>query len=112
MTAGWPGVLGHAFSHVAVEKRLLDWNNYEAAYGVFPVRYRPGVRPPDSWTIEARPADLDIAAWRDEIDAIYCWKMRPGSDIARRIERHYVLVSERGAARVYARAPLEASLED
>lgn len=109
---GWPGVLGHAFSHVAVEKGLLDWDNYEAASGLFPVRYRPGVRPPDSWTMETRPADLDLGAWRDEIDAIYCWKMQPGSDIARRIERHYVLVAERGPARVYARAPLEASLED
>lgn len=109
---GWPGVLGHAFSHVAVEKGLLDWDNYEAASGLFPVRYRPGVRPPDSWTIETRPADLDLGAWRDEIDAVYCWKMQPGSDIARRIERHYVLVAERGPARVYARAPLEASLED
>lgn len=109
---GWPGVLGHAFSYVAVEKGLLDWDNYEAASGVFPIRYRPGVRPPDSWIIEARPGHLHPGAWRDEIDAIYCWKMRPRSKIARRIERHYVLVAERGPARVYARAPLEASLED
>lgn len=105
--AGWPGVLGHAFSYVAVEKGLLDWDNYEAAAGVFPVRYRPGVRWPDSFTVEAWPGDLDLAAWRDEIDSIYCWKMQPDSEIARRIERHYVLVSERGPARVYARAPIE-----
>lgn len=105
--AGWPGVLGHAFSYVAVEKGLLDWDNYEAASGVFPVRYRPGVRWPDSWIVEARPGDFDPAPWRDEIDSIYCWKMQPRSEIARRIERHYVLVAERGPARVYARAPRE-----
>jgi len=104
---GWRGVLGHAFARAAVENRLLDWDNYEAASGVFPVRYRPGVRPPDSWTLETRPGDLDPGAGWDEIDSIYCWKMRPDSEIARRIERHYVLVSERGPARVYARAPLE-----
>jgi len=101
--AGWPGILGHSFSYVAVEKGLLDWDNYEAASGVFPVRFRPGVRWPDSRTVEVRPADLDPGAWRDEIDSIYCWKMRPGSEIARRIEQHYVLVAERGPARVYAR---------
>jgi hypothetical protein len=104
---GWPGVLGHAFSYVAVEKGLLDWDNYEAAAGVFPVRYRPGIRWPDSFTVEARPGDLDLSAWRDEIDYVYCWKMQPRSEIARRIERHYVLVAERGPARVYARAPRE-----
>jgi hypothetical protein len=104
---GWPGVLGHAFAYAAVEKGLLDWDDYEAASGVFPVRYRPGVRPPDSWTLETRPGDLDLEPWRDEIDAIYCWKMRPDSAVARRIERHYVLVAERGPARVYARARLE-----
>jgi hypothetical protein len=109
---GWPGVLGHAFAYVAVEKNLLNWDNYETAAGVFPVRFRPGVRWPDSWTVEARPGDLDVEPWRDEIDSIYCWKMRPGSAVARRIERHYVLVAERGPARVYARAPLEAPLED
>jgi hypothetical protein len=53
------------------------------------------------------PGDFDPGAWRDEIDAIYCWKMRPEAPIARRIEQHYVLVAERGPARVYARAPLE-----
>jgi len=108
--AGWPGILGHAFAHAAVEKELMDWDNYEAAAGVFPVRFRPGVGWPDSWTIEARPGDFDPGAFRDEIDYIYCWKMRPGSGVERRIERHYALVAERGPARVYARA--EALLEE
>ncbi len=107
--AGWPGILGHSFSYAAVEKGLLDWDNYEAETGVFPVRYRSGVRRPDNWMVEARPGDLDPGAWRDEIDYIYCWKMRPGSGEARRIEQHYALVAERGPARVYAR---KASLED
>jgi hypothetical protein len=104
----WHGVLGHAFARAAVEYRLLDWDNYEAASGVFPIRYRPGVRPPDPGVLETRPGDLELDAegW-DEIDALFCWKMRSGSEIARRIEQHSVLVSERGPARVYARAPLE-----
>ena len=101
--ASWAGVLGHSFSYAAVEKELLDWSNYEAASGYFPVRFRSDVRRPDAWMIEARPGDLDPGAWRDEIDYIYCWKMRPGSGVARRIEEHYVLVAERGPARLYAR---------
>lgn len=101
--ASWDGVLGHSFSYAAVEKELLDWSNYEAASGYFPVRFRSGVRRPDAWLIEARPGDLDPGAWRDEIDYVYCWKMRPGSGVARRIEEHYALVAERGPARLYAR---------
>lgn len=101
--ASWAGVLGHSFSYAAVEKELLDWSNYEAASAYFPVRFRAGVRRPDAWLIEARPDDLDPAAYRDEIDYVYCWKMRPGSEVARRIEEHYSLVAERGPARLYAR---------
>lgn len=101
--ASWTGVLGHSFAYAAVEKELLDWSNYEAASGFFPVHFRPEVRRPDAWLIEARPGDLDPAAYRDEIDYVYCWKMRPGSEIARRIEEHYALVAERGPARLYAR---------
>jgi hypothetical protein len=102
-TASWAGVLGHSFSYAAVDKELLDWSNYEAASGYFPVRFRSDVRRPDAWMIEARPGDLDPGAWRDEIDYVYCWKMRPGSGIARRIEEHYALVAVRGPARLYAR---------
>lgn len=111
----WAGVLGHSFSYAAVDKELMDWSNYEAASGYFPVRFRSDVRRPNAWMIEARPGDLDPGAWRDEIDYIYCWKMRPGSRVARRIEEHYALVSERGPARLYARkgwrpAPLAPSV--
>lgn len=97
------GSLDHAFAYVAVEKGLLDWENYEAASGLFPVRFRPGLRRPDTHSVEAFLAELDLAAVRDEIDYLYCWKMVPGSEIARRIERHYDLLDERGASRLYAR---------
>jgi hypothetical protein len=95
------GSIDHAFSYAALDKGLLDWNNYEAASGLFPVRFRPGVRQPD--IAEALLGKLDLAAFRDEIDYVYCWKMSPGSESARRIERHYDLLDERGASRLYAR---------
>lgn len=97
------GAIDHAFAYAALEKGLVDWNNYEAASESFPVRFRPGVRPPASHLVEAYPGELDLAGFRDEIDYVYCWKMLPGSEIARRIERHFDLVAELGAARLYAR---------
>jgi hypothetical protein len=97
------GAIDHAFAYAALEKGLVDWNNYEAGSESFPVRFRPGVRRPASHLVEAYPEELDLAAFRDEIDYVYCWKMQPGSAFARRIERHYDLVAERGPARLYAR---------
>lgn len=100
---GWGGVLRHAFAHAAVEKELFDWSNYQAVTPHFPIRFRTGVRSPSLWIIQTRPGELDLQPYRDEIDYIYCWKLRPRSKIARRIEEDYMLVAERGPARVYAR---------
>jgi hypothetical protein len=114
-------LLAHSFSYTALEKGLVNWDNYEAAADYFPVRFRPGAVRPDTGVVETRPSDLDVEIYRNEIDYIYCWKMRPGSEIARRIEEHYALVAEHGPARLYARkgwrpaAPAEtavARLED
>lgn len=113
-------LLSHSFSYAALEKGLVSWDNYEAAADYFPVRFRPGAVRPDTRMVETRPADLDVEVYRDEIDYIYCWKMRPGSEIARRIEEHYALVAEEGPARLYARKgwrpapapPAVARLED
>jgi hypothetical protein len=101
-SVGVQALLGHAIDRLAVEKGLLDWGDYEAQSGLFPVRFRPGVPFPSLWQLEVVPAELDVDTHRDQIDAVFCWKMPPDSPLADRLRRHYVLVNERGPARLYA----------
>ena len=100
-SVGVQALLGHAIDRLAVEKGFLDWGDYEAQSGLFPVRFRPGVPFPSLWQLEVVPAELDVDTHRDQIDAVFCWKMPPDSPLADRLRRHYVLVNEQGPARLY-----------
>lgn len=86
-------IYGHAFDHVALEKGILDWGNYEARSAVFPVRFRPGVEPTPLYVQEARPFDFPVGEYRRIVDFIYTWRMPEDAPIARRIERSYRLAS-------------------
>jgi hypothetical protein len=94
-------LLGHAIDRLALEKGLLDWGSYEAQTGLFPIRFRPGVPYPSLWQLEVMPAELDVDTHRDQIDAVFCWKMPPDSPLAARLRRHYGLMNEQGPARLY-----------
>jgi hypothetical protein len=98
---GLMGTLDHAFSRAATEKCLIDWSNYEAATDHFPVRLRASAPRINGYVLAAMPWSFNVREHRDEIDYVFAWKVPPGSPLARRLRRSYVLVSEEGPARLY-----------
>jgi len=98
---GRMGILDHAFARAATEKGLVDWSNYEASTDLFPVRLRPSAPRINGYVLAALPESLNVRAYRDQIDYVFAWKVPPGSPLARRLRRSYVLVSEEGPARLY-----------
>jgi len=98
-----PVMRTHAFNRVDVEKGLVDWSDYEAVSGVFPVRFQPGVSVPGLYEIQRDPDSIDIDRYAASTDYVYCWKMPPGSDLAGRLAGQYDLVRQVGAARLYER---------
>jgi hypothetical protein len=86
-------VLGHAMSYKALERGLIDWDNYEAASTHFPTQFR------DPWPpipeIEARPGTLRMKQWRRRADYVYAWRMPAGHTFAGRLERFYDPVSKK-----------------
>ena len=86
-------VLGHAVSYAALEKNLIDWDNYEAASGLFPVRFRPLAPPPPYQEIEQRPGKLSIEEWKDRADYVYTWWLPQGHPLVGRLAEHYNLIS-------------------
>jgi hypothetical protein len=86
-------VQGHAVSYVALEKGLVDWNNYEAVSSHFPTRFRDSAPPPSTWEIEVRPGSLRVRQWKDRADYIYTWRLGPDHPLITRLERFYEPVS-------------------
>jgi hypothetical protein len=100
------GALGHAIDYVAVEKGLVEWDNYQAASGLFPVRFRAEVGVPDIYAIEAHPGRVDLRWYRPRADYVFTWELDPESRVARQLARNYRRLPEievGGAGRVYVR---------
>ncbi|HEV8659602.1 MAG TPA: hypothetical protein VGS96_13390 [Thermoanaerobaculia bacterium] len=88
--------LSHAVDYAAIDRELVDFDNYEAALGDFPVKFRPEVRRPAIFAIETSPATVLADA-----DFIYTWKEPPGWHAPAR----YRLVAQDGDARLYGSEP-------
>ena len=97
------GALGHVIGYPAAEKGLIDWDNYEATTGHFPLRFRPGVGKIDTFTLEAFPERVRLSEYRGKVDYVLTWKMPPGSSMERRLRWHYRPLAETGPGRVYRR---------
>jgi hypothetical protein len=95
------GYLGHAAGYAAIERRLIDLDNYEARTGYFPVSFRSDFEGPAITTIEGSPTELNIDAFATRAGYIMTWEMPRYSLIQERIEKRYALVSESGSARIY-----------
>ncbi len=101
--AGGPGVLSHVLNYAAAEKGWVDWGNYEAMTGHFPVRFRPEAGQTDIFGIEAHPGQLNLRAYKGRTDYVFTWKMPPGSRMERQLRQHFKPIAEEGPGRVYRR---------
>lgn len=97
------GALGHLIGYAAAEKGLIDWDNYEAWAGYFPVRFRPAMGKMDNFTLEANPEAVRLAEYRGRVDYVLAWKMPPDLPLGQQIRRQYRPLAEIGPGSVYKR---------
>lgn len=93
----------HAIGYVAVEKRLIDLDNYEPGTDYFPTAWAPGVDAPDIGLIEARPHEVDVNSYAARAEYISAWKLPDGHPTEERIRRRYRLLFRSGDGRLYMR---------
>ncbi|HKI01457.1 MAG TPA: hypothetical protein VKK31_05715 [Thermoanaerobaculia bacterium] len=94
--------LSHAIGYKALEKGLVDWDNYEAKHSFFPTRFRGSVVFPDLTGMVAMPRpSLILKPNLHYIDAVYTWKMPPGILLRKRLKRSYQRVSEGFGGELY-----------
>ncbi|HEY0515098.1 MAG TPA: hypothetical protein VGH73_24595 [Thermoanaerobaculia bacterium] len=88
--------LGHAMDYKALEKGLIDWDNYEATSTHFPTRFQDSAPMPDTGRIEAEPGRLPMKTWKRLADYVYTWRLPPDHPFRGRLERFYRPVSSTG----------------
>jgi len=91
------GFRAHAVEYAAIEKRLIDLDNYQPRTGYFPIRYREGVKPPDIAGIEEHPGNVDPRG----ADLVFTWLMPANAPVATGLKRDFQLVATDGSARLY-----------
>jgi hypothetical protein len=95
-----PCYLAHASGYAAIGKRLVDWDNYEAVTGIFPLRFKDFASH-DTLLYEARPQEVKPRELMRQVDYVYCWRMPRDQPIARRIRRNLALVADDGASQLF-----------
>ena len=103
--ANYADVLSHATGYVALEKGLVDWDNYEAKVSFFPVRFRDGVQFPQLEGVTLGPGSLLVRRNLSTLDAVYTWKMPEDELLRRRLHRDYARVAERYGGELFERRP-------
>jgi hypothetical protein len=93
--------LSHAIGYKALEKGLIDWDNYEAKHSFFPTRFRSSVVFPELGDAVLAPHNYRIKPNLDRIDALYTWKMSPRLILRRRLKRYYERSSKRFHGELY-----------
>jgi hypothetical protein len=101
------GVFVHALDYVAIEKGLIDWNDYEAMTDYFPVRFKPGVRHPGNFQMEWAPDTLPLEELAGATDYIVAWHMPADSPLGARILRRYDQILARGPALLFVRRSVD-----
>jgi len=92
---------GHAIGYLAGEKGLIDWNDYQAGTGYFPVRFRPGIRIPQH--SELLPDAYQVRRNGPRVDFVYTRAMPPGSHLRRKLRNLYRLVASEGEGELWER---------
>jgi hypothetical protein len=96
-------VVGHAIGYLGIRKGLVDWDNYQAFSGLFPVRAVKGL--PHPAEVDFDPDRLPLLAQRDMLDYVYTWGMPARSPLRADLVATYQLVRRRGLGELWRRQP-------
>lgn len=105
-------VVPHAVAYAAIDKQLVDLDNYEPGTGYFPIRYRAGAFTPDIYELEAHPDTFPLAGYARHAEYVFAWAIPPDAPVRETLRTHYALVAERGAAQIWRSRLLASSVPD
>lgn len=95
-------LMWHAPAYAAIERHLVDLNNYEPGTGYFPIRYRDAAEMKGIESIADNATDFDVSRVASVADYVFTWQMPLAAPVLPRLDDRYTLV-DIGEARVYRR---------
>lgn len=96
-------LFAHTSSYAALDRRLVDLDNYEPTTGYFPLKFRTGVRWRHPQDIEQHPANLNVDPWVPRAEYVFTWRLSDDAPVFRSLDTCYALVWRSAEARVYQR---------
>jgi hypothetical protein len=91
----------HAIDYAAIEKGSVDIANYEAAAGFFPIRFRPGIAPPDTNTAGPRVNEIDLTAYLARVPYVFLWHVPDDAPVMSQLATCCERVGASNGGRVY-----------
>jgi hypothetical protein len=92
-------ILAHAIDYAAVEKGDADIGNYEPAMGYFPIRFRPGISPPDVHAVGV--LSLEVQSYAPRAPYLFAWHIARESPLRAQIDLLYDDIGGSDAGRLY-----------
>jgi len=94
-------LLAHTSGYVAIERGSADLDNYEADYGYFPIKHRPGTPTINRVEVEEDPENVDADAIASLADYVFVWHLPATAPVIAGLDRHYALQAISPEARIY-----------
>ncbi len=91
----------HAIDYAAIEKGSVDIANYEAAAGFFPIRFRPGISPPDTSTAGPKVSEIDLTAYLARVPYVFLWHVPDDAPVMSQLAACCERVGASNGGRVY-----------
>jgi hypothetical protein len=96
-------LMWHAGEYAAIERGLVDLNNYEPRTGYFPVRYRDAARMFGVESIANDITNFPVERMTPFAQYIFTWHMPDDAPVLPRLDRDYELLAVSNVGRVYRR---------
>jgi hypothetical protein len=97
-------VRGHALGYLAMERGLIDWDDYQAWTQVFQVRFKPGTAFPTD--IEVGLEGFRIVRFAPIVDYLYTWRAPPSWLARKQLGAKYEKVHDSGEGILWKRREL------
>ena len=93
----------HAGEYAAIDRGLVDLNNYEPGTGYFPVRYRDAERMHGVESIANNATDFPVERMTAFAEYVFTWHMPNDAPVLARLDNSYKLLAISDEARIYRR---------
>lgn len=89
-----------AINYAAIDRELVNLDNYEASTDYFPTVFAPSLHP-NVFEIENQAFNIDAMQYAPKAEWVFVWKFSDNTNLMSQLSRAYALIASNGPGRVY-----------